>query len=802
VTQRKFLFLGLLGTSLIACTALLGTGGDPPTAPSAAPSAASPASSPSGATSAPKGTLVVCENVPWLLALAVPASAHVGPSTPWVVVAEVDSSLDAEVAQLDPKVCLTLGRAKDPTLVLPPSALTQRHLLGSDPATGSYRLATTVWKQSPKVVIARTKELAAVLQASALAASEGSPLLLFTPGRGPELRQTCATLGAKSATFVGAAPPASRLLGPKVTLRHLTPEQAPLDLAKRLRASGPVYALSVAEIPRAGEGSPAWLGPLYALARRAPLVLLPTARTEKDSGVSRAEAAIATVASACGPALRSLLVLGDEVQVSHGRLATSPGSQDGDEFEVRVEPASLPPSLDTIPGLGVGRIPWASLPLGSRILLRSIARSRLVRAPPRAWVAANPRPEHAPLPLCEVVARTTAHELTNHRVAVDGFFGQPVHTGAPQAALLRAQLVVFEGHSNDAYLFPQQAPSTGDPLQEFLDSPVPQEPHPEDPPEESEPDWNEPIHHRLVRDRFWAALAPEPPAPGPEPHEPDDAPPPAGQEAPGRDDSPDDDGDEIPFEEPNDPSLEEEEPEVRPQILRGAPLVFFQSCNSLAFSEIALRFGAAGVIGSTTRIHSASGSAFAHAFVQGLLWKGATVGEALRDTRSFFLLVDDLKVLRGQKKRREARRVAWSFLYLGDPELRPLALDARGPKRRGLALRPASGGALKVKAPRRRLAKSEARDFRMRAYARSYTAGMVRRSKKSKTRNLAPLHFFQAPPLAKGVRARFRRKRPAGGKRLRPGTVARTHPVTGEVYVLHFGPRLEPGATYTLAPRR
>lgn len=793
MTQRKLLTLGLLGTSLIACTALLGTGGDPPASPAPTPSPSAPPALPA---KGPAGTLVICESEPWLVALAVPASAKAGPGTPWVVVAEVDSSLDAEVAQLDPKVCLTLGRSHAPLVDVPQSAEKRAHLLGKDPAKGSYALASALWKRSPTVVVARVAEVAAVLQASALAAQSRAPLLLVSPGQEAGLRETCQKLGAKAATFVGNAPPPKALFPAGVTPRHLTPAQAPLEFVKRSRA--PIYALSVAETPRPREGGAAWLGPLYSLTRKAPLVLLPTARTAKDAGSARVEAAIAPVASACGSTLRSLLVLGDEAQVSYGQLAVAPGNKDSDEYEVRTEPGSLPPSLETVPALGVGRIPWASLPLGSRLLLRSVARKRLVRVPPRAWIAANPRPDHAPLPLCEVVARATAHELENHRVAVDSFFGQPVHEGQAQATLARAQLVVFEGHSNDAFLFPDRAPQVGDPLREWLEEePVPPGPHMEDPPEDAEPDWSEPIHHRLVQSKFWAALAPEPPPPGPEPQDPDQAPP--ADDSHSEDD--DDEGDEIPFDQPGDP-LEEEDPVVRPQILRGAPLVFFQSCNSLPFAEIAVRFGSAGVIGSTTRIHSASGSGFAHAFVQALLWRGATVGEALRDTRSFFLLVDDLKVLRGQKKRREARRVAWSFLYLGDPELRPLALSGKAPKRRGLALRPASGGAFKVKAPRRRLATSQARDFKMRAYPRSYTAGLVRRVKDSKTRNLAPLHFFQTAPLPEGKAPRFRRKRPAGGKRLRPGTVARTHPGTGEVYLLHFGPRLKPGAAYTLAPKR
>lgn len=790
-TQRKLLTLALLVGSLATWTVLAGgPGGTATASPGATPEPApSQAPAPSADPEVLSGTLLIVENESWLLALAAPASAYAAPGTPWVLVAQVDSSQGSEVSALGPANCLTLSRVEPLDPALPTGCTKRSYLLGSDPAFASYRLAETLWKRSSQAVIARTDEPAGILQGASLAAQERAPLLLLAPNREQELERACAQLGVKTATFVSKTP--AKLGG--LVVRHLTPEATPLEVARRLRARGPVYALALAAIPQQGEKGPAWIGPLYSLARNAPLVLLPQPRRSRAQDPRPPPyGSLAAVSSACGPALRSLAILADEVQIPHGQLVASTGGSDGDDYEVRVEPGSLPPTRGTVPQVGVGRFPWASLPLCARVLLRSVARNRLVRGPPRAWVAANPRPRKAPLPLCEVVARTTAHELENHRVLVDRFFGTPVDLPRPQLALGKAQLVIFEGHSNDANLFPESAPGLQDPLREWLDSPMPFEHDPrDDEPEEAEPDWNEPIRARRVETEFWAALPPEPDE-APESDHPE-------QDSLEETDPP---SDEVPLD--PDPEEEAEIPQVQPQFMKGAPLVVFQSCNSLWFSDLALRFGAAGVIGSTTRIHSASGSAFAHALVQGLLWKGATVSEALRDARAFFLLVDDLKVLRGQQKRREARRVTWSFLYLGDPELRPLALSGRAPKRRGLALRPGARGGLKVKAPRRRLRATARGEYRMHAYPRSYTAGLVRRSKgESRARNLAPLHFFQAPALPEGSSPpRFRRRRaPGQTSKRRPGTVARVHPVTGKIYLLHFGPRLKLRAAYTLDAR-
>ncbi|HBP16693.1 MAG TPA: hypothetical protein DEA08_02725, partial [Planctomycetes bacterium] len=239
-----------------------------------------------------------------------------------------------------------------------------------------------------------------------------------------------------------------------------------------------------------------------------------------------------------------------------------------------------------------------------------------------------------------------------------------------------------------------------------------------------------------------------------------------------------------------DPEPEPSAPAPPPVALDAAPLVILQSCTSLPQGQHLVEVGAAGVIGSTTKIHSASGSAFAHAVIQSLLWRRTTVGEALRDARTLFLLVDDLKATRGHKKRQEAQRVTWSFMLLGDPELRPLALSERRPKRAGLKAR-WSKRRLEVRAPKRRL-RTEVNKLVLRAYPGSYTAGMVRRSKESERRFVAPLHLLCVERPA-GALPQLRRP---GSKR--SGTVLRESACGRHVYVLHLGSRLQPKARYRL----
>ncbi len=102
----------------------------------------------------------------------------------------------------------------------------------------------------------------------------------------------------------------------------------------------------------------------------------------------------------------------------------------------------------------------------------------------------------------------------------------------------------------------------------------------------------------------------------------------------------------------------------------GLPVVVLQTCDSLQPDMLWRVHGAGGVaiLGSSTPIHSASGSGFAKAVYDAVLYRSATLGEALRDAQNYFFCLQDLKDLRHHRERAKSQRVALSFRLWGDPQ--------------------------------------------------------------------------------------------------------------------------------------
>jgi len=102
--------------------------------------------------------------------------------------------------------------------------------------------------------------------------------------------------------------------------------------------------------------------------------------------------------------------------------------------------------------------------------------------------------------------------------------------------------------------------------------------------------------------------------------------------------------------------------------------VFLQSCLALAEDKagLVLERGAVAVVGSSTRMYSGSGGAFALAYLDALLYEGKSAGEALRHAKNYLLAYTLLK----EKRLGEAAKLsganlrsAWAFSLWGDPAL-------------------------------------------------------------------------------------------------------------------------------------
>jgi hypothetical protein len=101
-------------------------------------------------------------------------------------------------------------------------------------------------------------------------------------------------------------------------------------------------------------------------------------------------------------------------------------------------------------------------------------------------------------------------------------------------------------------------------------------------------------------------------------------------------------------------------------------LAFLQSCLALNEGEVSPLFkrGVFAIVGSSTRIYSATGGAFTLAFFDALLYDDQTLGGALRQGKNFLLAYSLLKEKRlgaAAKLGGANVRSAWAFTLWGDP---------------------------------------------------------------------------------------------------------------------------------------
>jgi hypothetical protein len=106
---------------------------------------------------------------------------------------------------------------------------------------------------------------------------------------------------------------------------------------------------------------------------------------------------------------------------------------------------------------------------------------------------------------------------------------------------------------------------------------------------------------------------------------------------------------------------------------RTPPFVVLQGCYTLDRSDPFILFdrGTESIVATSAAIYSASGSAFARALFDALLYDGADLGTAVRNARNFLLAVTELKKQRGHTDWTKTYRAALAFALWGDPTARP-----------------------------------------------------------------------------------------------------------------------------------
>lgn len=102
--------------------------------------------------------------------------------------------------------------------------------------------------------------------------------------------------------------------------------------------------------------------------------------------------------------------------------------------------------------------------------------------------------------------------------------------------------------------------------------------------------------------------------------------------------------------------------------------VFLQSCLALTEEKATplLARGSVAVLGSSSRIYSATGGAFSGAYLDAVLYDRQSLGGALRQAKNFLTAYGQLKEKRLDNARLTGAnlRSAWAFTLWGDPSLR------------------------------------------------------------------------------------------------------------------------------------
>ena len=762
--------------------------------------------------------ITVPENQPWLVAVACPLASrlrHDG-RVPLLIAVGTPPTKEAEdlLDRVAPQGCLMLLSGPDPG---PPASLmkpsTEVVVAGPSPIQGSLLLAKRFWGKSRDIVVAALDDPEAAILGSTLASHLSIPVLLHEKLEdGTSLSAALDELQVEEVFLATAEaaekPPWTTKLAQRITVMDSQAIQHRVIAKLEPRQ---VHNIVLTSIPagEGGVGGTAWLAPYLSLARGAPVVL------SRSMNAADAEARVNALINECQLRPRTVTILADyqsigrncvKIPAATGRNETAggpleeyekhgepPGRREqppGMQYEVATEPC-MPTSCEQLATVGVGRIPFKSPADASVLFARGLARERaLTGKPARMLLVANPNKDSLPLPLCEVISRVTAKEFKNARVHVDEFYGKRSNSPEIIAATSSAHLIIYQGHLYDQYLFSAPAYNEGAPDYEYDEGREyeydedPQYEHDEDPQHyEKHPEYYEknPDYYQQAQgypdsclddgmtrasaggSQFGAAVLPVPRPVG----------------TPST----------LPANQPGTPATRR---------LDGLPVVILQSCDSLEdkFLRRIHELEGVALVASATHVHSGSGSAFVKAVGDGVLYRGGTLGEAIRDARNYFFCLQDLKNCRGHCQQAKGQRVALGFQLWGDPELQVFPQGVKKPRFALVSTQWAAADRLTVVVPPRRLLKLETDKYVVRMFPGSQAAGMVKRLKNKPLRRVTPIYFFRLPlPEGFAAAAYAALDRPQD----KPNrAVFRVDPMERFLHVLYYPDKEKPNETFTL----
>jgi hypothetical protein len=591
-----------------------------------------------------------------------------------------------------------------------PRRLVTKWIAGNGLLETSILLAKSFWRKADSIVACATDEPEAGIFGAAMAAHERIPFVPYEHTSDlPELTRRLKAVGIQRVLLSTNRPTqGDRDAFPsEQNVEVLGTSSIQHRIVTALGAPN-IRNIVVTRVPGedSAEVTASWIAPYLALMRRS---LVVTCSSQTATSV---EHQITALVSRHDLRPRTVTIVADHNSI--GTLTvTDPDNLGG--YQICMEPCSRPYD-DGAAAFGVGRIPFSRVAESSAMIAAGLARDTILRARPISiLMIANPDAAHSALPMAEVVSRITAEEFKNFGIRVEEFYGRPSNGPETVEAATTAHVVIYEGHASNQLLFQHPYETCGLPegYPEWKNLPF-TDAQPVVLPEQSELPENSPDiyeasvyqlptnEHDSERD-FW----------------------------------------------------HDEHFGTAPQTdlrhagcdrLEGLPLVVLQSCHSLEerVSQRIFDLGGVGVVASATNIHSASGSAFVKAFTDGLLYRGDTVGEALRDARNYFLCLGKLKKQRGHRETAKAYRVALSFRLWGDPELHVFS-EGQGSRRKPVSAEIMPLHEVAVSTPKYKLPIRRNEKYFVRMFPGSQVAGIVKALKNKPIRRLMPFCFFRLP---------------------------------------------------------
>jgi hypothetical protein len=176
-------------------------------------------------------------------------------------------------------------------------------------------------------------------------------------------------------------------------------------------------------------------------------------------------------------------------------------------------------------------------------------------------------------------------------------------------------------------------------------------------------------------------------------------------------------------------------------VIAAPEIVVLQGCHTFDRSDpfILMEKGTVAILGTSTAIYSAPGSALTRAFFDALLYDRVDLGTAARNARNFVLALALLQRDRGHEDWRKTYRAALAFALWGDPTLVP-HIKPRPPTVTPVRWT-VDHGTLSLKIPRGKLGAVSVATYRVRPPSRAMLGGLLLREGDGEDRVVKELYY-------------------------------------------------------------